>query len=69
MLPAWKQSYLKSIIFEESPQSNFAMASYRAYDGNVSAYGTDQSKTVPAMLMRVGGGAKLMNRLSSMSNS
>jgi len=30
-------------VFGESPQSNFAMASYGAYDGNVSAYGTDQS--------------------------
>ncbi len=28
VLPAWEQSYLKSIVFGESPQSNFAMASY-----------------------------------------
>jgi len=43
VLPAWEQSYLKSIVFGESPQTNFAMASYGAYDGNISAYGTDQS--------------------------
>jgi hypothetical protein len=43
VLPAWEQSYLKSIVFGESPQSNFAMTSYGAYDGNISAYGTDQS--------------------------
>ena len=39
VLPAWEQSYLKSIVFGDSPQSNFCAFGFGSYDGNVSPYG------------------------------
>lgn len=43
VLSAWKQFYLKSIVFEESSQLNFAMILYKVYDENISAYEMNQS--------------------------
>ena len=38
VLPAWEQSYLRSIVFGDTPQANFCIAGYGAYDGNVLPY-------------------------------
>ena len=44
VLPAWEQSYLKTIVFGDyTPQANFAAASYGSYDGNILPYGTSRS--------------------------
>jgi hypothetical protein len=38
MLSAWEQSYLKSLMFENSSQSNFCATEYEHYDENVELY-------------------------------
>ncbi len=40
VLPAWEQSYLREVVFGSPAQTNFAEASFGAYDGNIHAYGT-----------------------------
>ncbi len=44
VLPAWEQSYLKGLVFGDSPQVSFVSASYGAYDGASQPYGTEQVK-------------------------
>ena len=43
VLPAWEQSYLKSIVFGDNPQSNFCAARFGSYDGNTQPYGTSRN--------------------------
>lgn len=43
VLPAWEQSYLKSLVFGNNPQANFSAAGYGAFDGNLNPYGIDDT--------------------------
>lgn len=44
VLPAWEQSYLRSIVFPgDSPQVHFCSAGFGAYDGQTLPYGTSSS--------------------------
>ena len=45
VLPVWEQSYLKSIVFGDNPQSNFCVAGFGSFDGNVSPYSVDFSSS------------------------
>lgn len=50
ILSAWEQSYLRSIVFENSPQVNFCSAGYEAYDENVLSYEDNSSPSTSGNL-------------------
>ena len=68
-MPAWKQSYLKGLVYGDNPQVNFVTANYGAYDGATKPYGTPEPVKASSEPMRIGAVARINSVMAGVSKS